>query len=256
MKLFNIDLATVVIPIPVLVISAILIMLIAVNVVIYFLIIKKKKQEFLNSREFKKLSKDLDKIKLKDVKVTVKKEVPAEPKAFSFQNVKSKISLEYWKDFFKEKYFPAKIVMINMELINGFHRSMIVVEKDGGFEFRGKRYVFDDDSKYYNMDAKLYVFDFHENLVLPVKRKIPVTAIKKTIESTDDIDIEYAINPSTLQRFMTAKIAEGVMKGTMLDEFLRKLQMFIIVIMVAVLAHLALFIYGSGMLENIQVPFV
>ncbi len=252
MIIFGIDLAAIVIPIPVLISVAVLLIIVAIQVVIYYLTLKKKKQEFLNSREFKKLSKDLDKIRLKDVKVIVKKD---EPKGFSFQKSNSKFTLEYWKFWFKEKYFPAKIVLINMELINGFHRTMIVIEKDGGFVFRGKRYVFDDDSKYYNMDAKLYVFDYHENLVLPVKRKIPVTAIKKTIESTDEIDIEYAINPSTLQRFMTAKIAEGVMKGTMLDEFLRKLQMFIIVIMVAVLVHLMLFLYASGILQNIQMPF-
>ena len=252
MNIFGIDLAAIVIPIPVIISTAVLTVIVAIQVVIYYLTLKKKKQEFINSSQYKKLSKDLDKIRLKDVKVIVKKD---EPKGFSFQKVNSKFTLEYWKFWFKEKYFPAKIVMINMELINGFHRSMIVIEKDGGFVFRGKRYVFDDDSKYYNMDAKLYVFDFHENLVLPVKRKIPVTAIKKTIESTEDIDIEYAINPSTLQRFMTAKIAEGVMKGTMLDEFLRKLQMFIIVIMVAVLVHLMLFLYASGILQNIQMPF-
>ena len=243
------------IPIPIIASVAILLLIVAVQDVIYFLTIRKKKQEFLNSREFKKLSKDLDRIKLKDIKVTVKNEIK-EPKIFDFHSAESKFSLAHWKIWFKEKYFPAKIVMINMELINGFHRSFIVIEKDNGFVFRDKKYVFDDDSKYYNMDAKLYVFDFHENIVLPIKRKIPVTAIKKTIESTEDIDIEYAINPSTLQRFMTAKIAEGVMKGTMLDEFLRKLQMFILVIMIAVLVHLALFIYGSGMLENIQIPFM
>ena len=254
MIIFGYDLAGIIIPIPVLISVAVLLILVAIQIVIYFLTMKKKQQEFINSKEYKKLSKDIDKIKLMDVKVIAKKEAP-DPRGFKIQNANSKFTLEYWKFWFKEKYFPAKVVMINMELINGFHRSMIVVEKDGGFVFRGKKYIFDDDSKYYNMDAKLYTFDFHENLVLPIKRIIPVTAIKKTIESTEDIDIEYAINPSTLQRFMTAKIAEGVMKGTMLDEFLRKLQMFIIVIMVAVLVHLALFIYASGLLENIQMPF-
>ena len=207
-----------------------------------------EKQELMKIKEKKVIT-----VKLKPSKVAVPEE---ELKTFDFKpKGKLKIfTLAFWKNWVKQKYFPAKIVMINMELVNGFHRTFLVIEKDGGFEFRDKKYIFDDDSKYYNMDAKLYMFDYHENIALPIKRKIPVTAIKKTIESTDDIDIEYAINPSTLQRFMTAKIAEGVMKGTMLDEFLRKLQMFIIVIMVAVLVHLALFIYGSGMLQNIQVP--
>ena len=256
MKIFNIELSAINIPIPVLISASVLLILVAINVVIFFLVMKKRQQKLLDSKEYKKLSKDLDKIKMKDVKVVVdNKTIEVEPKGFSIQKVTGKFSINYWKEHFKEKYFSAKIVLINIELVNGFHRSMVVIENDGGFKFRDKKYIFDDDSKYYNMDAKLYCFDYHENLALPIKRKIPVTAIKKTIESTDDIDIEYAINPSTLQRFMTAKIAEGVMKGTMLDEFLRKLQMFIIVIMVAVLVHLMLFLYASGILENIQMPF-
>ena len=168
---------------------------------------------------------------------------------------KSKRSFGYWKDWYMNKYHTGKVILINMELTNGFHRTFTVLEKDDGFIFRKKKYLFDDENKYYNIDATLYQFDFHEGIALPIRRKIPVTAIKKTLESTEGIDIEYAINPSTLQRFMTAKIAEGVMKGTQLDEFMKKLNMFIIVIMVAVLIHLALFLYASGILQNVKLPF-
>ena len=68
-----------------------------------------------------------------------------------------------------------------MELTNGFHRTFSVKEKEEGFIFKGKKYLFDDESKYYNIDAKLYAFDYHEGLVLPIRRKIPTTEIKKTI---------------------------------------------------------------------------
>lgn len=236
-------------------IAVLFIILISVGILLYF-IRRKMKQKFIDSPEYKKMSKEFDKkLKMKTVTVKAEKIAPEDVKGFNLLKSKSKFSMVYWKHWFIEKYFPAKCVLIHMELINGFHRLFIVVEKEGGFVFRGKKYIFDDDSKYYNMDAKLYVFDYHENITLPIKRIIPVSAIKKTIESTEEIDIEYAINPSTLQRFMTAKIAEGVMKGTMLDEFLRKLQMFILVIMVTVVVHLALFLWASGLLENIQMPF-
>lgn len=238
-------------------IFAVLFILIVFIGFLLFFLRRQMKQKFIESSEYKKLSLQFDKRK-KLAKVSVKASKVAEPdelRGISLLKLKSKFKLDYWKHWFIEKYFPAKCVLINMELVNGFHRTFIVVEKDGGFKFRSKKYIFDDDSKYYNMDDKMYVFDFHEGITLPVKRKIPVTGIKKTIESTDEIDIEYAINPSTLQRFMTAKIAEGVMKGTLLDQFLRKLQMFIIVIMVTVVVHLLLFLYASGILENINMPF-
>ena len=250
-------------------------LVIIVYAIKFVLLWRSKRKAPVSEKEYKAALKDLEnkrKIEIdglkarkieekKMVKLKISKLVPEETKEpdntrdFSLLKSKSKFSIAYWKHWFIEKYFPAKCVLINMELVNGFHRLFIAVEKEGGFKFRDKKYIFDDDSKYYNMDTKLYVFDYHESIALPIKRKIPVTAIKKTIESTEDIDIEYAINPSTLQRFMTAKIAEGVMKGTMLDEFLRQLKMFIIVIMVTVVAHLALFLYASGILENIKLPF-
>ena len=193
-------------------------------------------------------------IKLKKEKL-VPVVLPDTPlKSFSLIKVHKKTSFAYWRAWFIDRYLPSKALMINMELLNGFHRSFIIVGGDDGFIFRGKKYLFDDEFKYYNMDAKLYAYDYHEGLALSIKRKIPMQNIKKTIESAD-LDTQYAINPSTLQRFMTAKIAEGVMKGTMVDEFLRKLQMFLLVTMIAVLIHLALFLYASGILKNINLPF-
>ncbi len=199
------------------------------------------------------------KIKIKEPKIKSKlisDEIKdTEIKSFSPIKSKSKFSYGYWRAWFLDKYFPTNIVLVHMELTNGFHRQFIVKEKDEGFVFKSKKYLFDDESKYYNIDAKLYTFDYHENITLPIKRKIPVSAIKKTLESLDEIDIEYAVNPSTLQRFMTAKIAEGVMKGTQLDAFMQKLNMFILVIMITVLVHLVLFLYASGILQNIKLPF-
>lgn len=226
-----------------------------------------EKTELPSQEEFISMLKEIEKQKPKKAEARIrvdkkiKKEKPKEEvidtviKPYSPIKSKKKTSVAYWKEWFLDKYFTGKIVLINMELTNGFHRTFTVIEKEEGFVFKGKKYLFDDENKYYNIDAKLYQFDYHEGITLPIKRKIPVTEIKKTMESTEGIDIEYAINPSTLQRFMTAKIAEGVMKGTQLDEFLRKLQMYIIVIMVAVLVHFALFLYASGILRQIQLPF-
>ena len=237
-------------------IFAFMLLLIAVNAIIMYVIRKRMNQKVKESPEYRKAFKAFDKQKvIKDVVTSDKKvkEEKKDPEGFNLSSMNPKLSYAYLRDWYLEKYHGGKIVLINMELTNGFHRLMKVKEKDEGFLFRGKKYIFDDDSKYYNMDAKLYVFDYHEQIALPFKRKIPVTAIKQNIESTDGIDVEYAMNPSTLQRFMTAKIAEGVMKGTQLDEFMKKLQTILIVTMVASLAHFALFLYASGILQNINI---
>lgn len=241
---------------------AILLFLTIVNGLAIYLIRKRLKLKTQETPEYKKEFAKLE--KMKTIKVTAKAEKKVidkvevkdvKYKPFSILRGKSKFSYDFWRTWYLDKYQPGKVVLIHMELTNGFHKLFTIKEKDDGFIFRGKKYIFDDDSKYYNLDTKLYTFDYHEQIALPFKRKIPVNEIKKTMESTEGIDIEYAINPSTLQRFMTAKIAEGVMKGTQLDEFMKKLQMFLIVTMVASVVHLALFLYASGILQNIKVPF-
>lgn len=239
-----------------LIISVFLIMMIGVNIIVIYFVKKKINQKIKETPEYKKEMNKISELKIS--KSSVKADKKAEKDSiqnFKLLKTKSKLSFDYWKTWYLDRYQAGKIVLINMELTNGFHRLFTIKENDEGFIFRGKKYLFDDDSKYYNLDTKLYTFDYHEQITLPFKRKIPVTEIKKTIESTEGIDVEYAINPSTLQRFMTAKIAEGVMKGTQLDEFMKKLNTFIIVIMVAVLVHLALFLYASGILQNVKLPF-
>lgn len=238
----------------VLFVIAFLAILTIVNVYIMYLVRKKKRESVIDSKEYKKAMKLTEKPMIKEIKVKAEKRVET-LESYSPIKKKSKFGWTYWREFYLDKYHADSISLINMELMNGFHRFFVVKEKEEGFIFRGKKYLFDDEHKYYNIDAKLYMFDYHEAIALPIKRKIPVTAIKKTLESTEEIDIEYAINPSTLQRFMTAKIAEGVMKGTQLDEFFKKLQMILIVTMIAVLVHLVLFVYASGILKNVQLPF-
>lgn len=242
-----------------LIIFAVLFIILAFNVLLFYITKKKQKQKATETSEFKKALKDLEKERVKQIALIKSgKDVKEDTKITSFRisKSKSKKTFAYWKDWYLEKYQADKIILINMELETGFHRTFIVKENDSGFIFKKKKYLFDDEHKYYNIDAKYYCFDYHEGLTLPVRRKIPLTEIKKTIESTDEIDVEYAINPSTLQRFMTAKIAEGVMKGVQIDEFLRKLQTFIVVIMVVSIVHLALFLYASGILKNLKVPSV
>jgi hypothetical protein len=159
-----------------------------------------------------------------------------------------------WKRI-KLRFFPHKSILVNMELINGFHNSFVVFEKDGGFTYKGRNYIFDDDLKYYHLGAQLWALDYHENFSIPLKRKIPLTKIQKTLESTDITEVEYMTNPATLERFTISKIAEGVMKGQKIDEFFRQLRLLLIITMVASIIHLLLFAQKSGILSQVRLPF-
>jgi hypothetical protein len=67
-------------------------------------------------------------------------------------------------------------------------------------------------------------------------------------------EVEYAANPSVLERFMTAKVAEGIMRGQMIDEFLKQNRLIWIITMVAAVLMLLLFIFKTGMLK--EVPLI
>ena len=163
---------------------------------------------------------------------------------------------KYWKQRLTENMFPGRTVLINMELLNGMHRTFLIKEVNDGFSYRAKKYIFDSDNKYFNIDAKMYCYDFHESFTLPIKKKIPITDIKKTLEQSELTEVEYATNPATLERFIVARIAEGIMKGQQLDDWMKQIRVMLVVIMIAVIIHLLLFVSKSGMLQQIKIPGV
>jgi len=170
---------------------------------------------------------------------------------------KSKWSIKYWKSHLKDKWFPQKSVLINMELANGMNRHFLILLKpDNSFRYNKKMYLTDNESKYYVIDSKMWAYDFHEDFALPIKRKIPLIKIKKTLENSKISEIEYATNPSTLERFTIAKIAEGIMRGQQIDEFFKRIQLLMIITMAAAVIHLILFMIKSGMLQQIKIPGV
>ncbi len=144
-----------------------------------------------------------------------------------------------------------------MELLNGMHKSFTVVETNEGFIYRGKKYLLDNENKYYNLDARMYCYDYHEALTLPLKRVIPVGTIKSTLEAMPMTEVEYAINPATLKRFEIAKIAEGIMKGQQLDEFMRRIMVLMFIVLVVTIIHFLIFLQKSGVFEALKgkLPF-
>jgi len=147
-------------------------------------------------------------------------------------------------------------MLINMELANGFHRTFLVRQKDDNFKYDDKVYIIDNELKYYNLDSRLWQLDYHENLTIPVKRKIPLTEIQKSIATGKLNSIETATNPALIEKFVTSKITESLMKGGQFVEFLKQFRFYIVVIMIVSIIHLGLFMYGSGMLSNIRIPMI
>jgi F0F1-type ATP synthase assembly protein I len=155
----------------------------------------------------------------------------------------------------KVKFRKALCVVVNMELTAGGMKRFIVTETDGGFIYRKKRYLFDNEAKYYDYSARMFSFDYHEELSLPIRRNLNIHEIKHKLETEKNVEVEYVINPATLDRFVTSKIAEGVMKGAAIDGFLRQMRMLLIITLIVCVIHAVLFMQKTGMFANIKLPF-
>ncbi len=159
--------------------------------------------------------------------------------------------MKNWLVWWKVRRKPDRTVLINMELINGMHKSFVVVEEKEGFYYRGKKYLIDNENKYFHIDAKMFAYDYHEEISLPIVRKIPVGKIKTVLEASPITEVEYAINPATLKRFEIAKIAEGIMKGQALDEFMRRIMVILFIVLIVTIIHFMIFLQKSGVFSQI-----
>ena len=68
----------------------------------------------------------------------------------------------------------------------------------------------------------------------------------------DASEIEYATNPATLHRVLLSKVAEGVMKGEALDNWLRQVRLLVIIILLIVGAHFMYILVKTGAFQQIQ----
>lgn len=164
----------------------------------------------------------------------------------------SAIKKQTWIKKLQNKFFPASVYLINMQLRNGFHNTFLISTNSNSFKYKGGNYVIDETLKYYNINAKCFSIDYHQDLSIPVRREIQIDEIKKAVKNSGLTEEEMSLNPKVLQSFIDSKIAEGVLRGQQIDEFLRMLKLWLVVIGIVVLIHFALFMKASGMLDNLH----
>ncbi|MCK5027912.1 MAG: hypothetical protein KAS07_05830 [Candidatus Pacebacteria bacterium] len=154
---------------------------------------------------------------------------------------------------FKKNYQAKKAVMIYMELFNGDLSSFITNELGGSFVYDSRRYVFDPTVRYYNINKKLYCYDFNQSFALPIKRHFPIDLIQKTIIATGMVELDYATNPTTPARFMTSNVIEMILRGGDLAAYIKRILIIVAIALAVSVIHMFLFLQSSGMLEGIKI---
>jgi len=146
------------------------------------------------------------------------------------------------------KYHPLSTIKVNMELSNGEMFPFVVRLTNNGFVFDNGWYIIDEKYKYFDNNAKMWCFDFHEELCFPVDKKIKISEIKKKIYEDGDVELETAINPKSLQKFMESTVIQKLLAGAEMEDSMRKMKMYMIVTMVITGVTLLLTINASGLL--------
>jgi len=167
---------------------------------------------------------------------------------------KGKADIKGWWKWGKAKLNPGATYLINMELRNGMHTFFVLTTNKAEFDFKEGRYIIDDESKYFVLDANKYALDYHQDISLPIKRIIPVTEINKAISALNNTEVETAINPTSLKSYVESNFIQQVMKGQELSESLKKITLIAGVAALAAVMHLVIFIFKSGMLSSIKIP--
>lgn len=157
----------------------------------------------------------------------------------------------YLRRRLKKKY-PDKAVLIRMEMNNGQYKEFVVKEDEkNGFKHGNKKYIFDLDAKYYVIDSNIWAYDYHESLCMPVQRRIPVNDIKETMEHSNITEVENAVNPVTLERFIKSEIAQGILQGATIGKLFKVILILLIITMIVAGIDFIIDLMESGVLQDL-----
>ena len=169
-------------------------------------------------------------------------------KSYKINKKRSFMDVKGFKYKLMSKYHPLSTIKVNMELSNGEMFPFCIKLTNGGFVFDDGWYIIDEKYKYYDNNAKLWCFDFHEELCFPVDKKIKITQLKNKIYEDGDVELETAINPKSLQKFMESTVIQKLLAGAEMEDSMRRMKMYMIITLVIVGVNLLLMINHSGLL--------
>jgi len=168
-------------------------------------------------------------------------------KAYKINKKKNFMDFRGFKYKLMSKYHPLSTIKVNMELSNGENMPFVVRLTNGGFVFDGGWYIIDEKYKYYDNNAKLWCFDYHEELCFPVNKRINLGELKKVIYEDNDVELETAINPKSLQKFMESTVIQKLLAGAEMEDSMRRMKMYMIITMVITAVTLLLVANMSGL---------
>jgi len=139
-----------------------------------------------------------------------------------------------------------------MELANGNWRTFLVKPEKNSFRYNKNSYILDPspDRRGYNMDVKHYQYWYHEHFALPLKFKIPINTLKKKFDEGEAKQVRLSVNPEVLEKFIESDVAQGVLAGSELQAFFKRVQVLIFVLLIVTVFVLLIVLWQSGLLDQ------
>jgi len=189
-------------------------------------------------------------VEKKKIQKTIIPEI--ETKKYDPLKPKGLLDFKGWYKKWKDNRDSTGTYLIDMELRNGMHDIFVTFSKKDSFKYKNGLYVIDNDLKYYVDSAKLWCLSYHQNCTLPIKRKIPFNDISKVVENLNGLEIESAINPYTLEKFVESQVIEKVMQGHEMSEWMKKLMYVSVIGALASVIMLVTYMIKTGMFSQLK----
>ena len=174
---------------------------------------------------------------------------PVEP--ISYAKKKSFTDVKGWVKEFRFNSNSDKVLVVEMYHRNQTKSHFLIFSKNDSFVWNKKRYIIDDQYKYYDNTTKNWALAYHEDLSLPVDIKIEPTKLKSKLKDIGS-EVRTSINPESLEIYMKSSFIQKIMRGEELEKVFKRLILLGMVSALASVIVLLIIVQQSGALDKLM----
>jgi len=146
---------------------------------------------------------------------------------------------------FFAKFRKRQRFLVEMHYANGSVQYFIVSYLDRRFMLKGRVYVIDEDVKEWCVNLRLFKLVYHEDFTLPYRSDVSADELMGGV-GEGNRDIRTSFSPSVLRDVLKFEYVKGVIRGAEVSQLVKRIFIAVIVVLLAVLAHLFINAYKSG----------
>lgn len=155
-----------------------------------------------------------------------------------------KLKIKWWL-----RRWPLRLILIEMELRSGDIIDFVTLTDTGiknqSFVFQGGRYILQDTAKKYIRSCGYWRWRYHQDFSLPITETITPSSLRELVAEQKP-GVVHSCSPYLLETFTESKIAEGIMRGQELGEYLRQTRLLLIITMIGVFLHFLVYVQKTG----------